>query len=100
MRRECWEETGWTVPDNTRVMCIAMSGATAVFVVDFGDLSKDTVMHPRNVPNPELSSVEYLRLSDMRVMRRVSREIRFVDVPVSGFVAAVCADIRRQLALP
>lgn len=99
MRRECWEETGWIVPMDANVRCVAMSGATAVFVVDFGNLSKDAVMRPREVSVPELASVEYLRLSDMRVMRRMGREIRLVDLPVSGFVAAVCADVCRQLGL-
>lgn len=98
-RRECREETGWQVPDDITVYCVAMSGATGVFVVDFGNLSKDRVMNPRAVPNPELVSVEYLRLSDLRVLRRRGNEVHAVTLPVSSFVATVAADICRQMRI-
>lgn len=97
--RECWEETGFTLTAGMLLGNVAMSGNTAVLVADFGNLSKDRVMNPRGVSRPELSSVEYLRLTDMRVLRRVGNIIHVVDMPVSRFVANVCADLCSQMGL-
>lgn len=97
--RECLEETGWIIPDDITIHCVAMSGVTGVFVVDFGTRSKDRVMNPRTVPEPELLSVEYLRLSDLRVLRRYGNEVHVVTMPVSSFAAKVAADICQQMGI-